>query len=100
MTNMQYSSETQRKVDATIEAEIKRSLDTPTQILRSIYEASYDKTLNETGRLTTVMGRLATLLVCLSIKADSIQNKMVWYNRIIATLTAVILFLTIVLLFK
>jgi hypothetical protein len=83
-----------------IEAEIKKVSENRREILRLIHEATFDRSMNETGRITTVIARFATLLVSLGEQADSIQKKMVWYTCVIALLTAALFVLTLVLLFK
>ena len=87
-------------VNRSTEAEVKKVSENKHEILRSIHEAVFDKSMSDTGRIITVIARFATLLVSLSEQADSIQNKVVWYTRVIALLTAALFILTLVLLFK
>ena len=87
-------------VNPNIESEVKKISEDRREILRSIHEAVFDKSMSDTGRIITVIARFATLLVSLSEQADSIQNKVVWYTRVIALLTAALFILTLVLFFK
>lgn len=101
MTNMKYSPQTQQRVDTEIKTEIKKvDSENSIEILRSIYQASNDPALNETGRITTVISRFATLLVYLSKQADSIQKRLLYLTLAIVFLTAVLVFITLILLFK
>ena len=84
----------------TIKAEVQGVSKERREILRSIHEATFDKSMNDTGRITTVISRFATLLISLSEQTDSIQKKLIWLTRIIALLTLVLVGLTFVLLFK
>ncbi len=83
-----------------IEREVKKVSENKREILRSIHEATLDRDMNETGRITKVIARFATLLVSLGEQADSIQNKIIWLSWVIISLTAALVVLTFVLLFK
>ncbi len=83
-----------------IETEIQEISKERREILRSIHEATFDRSMNETGRITTVISRFATLLVSLSEQTDSIQKKVIFLTWVITILTAALVFLTLVLLFK
>jgi hypothetical protein len=96
MINLKFTPSDQES----IESEIKKVSKNRREILRLIHEATFARNMNETGRITTVIARFATLLVSLSEQADSIQKEIIWFNRIIAFLTLVLTLLTLVLLFK
>ena len=70
------------------------------EILRSIHEAVFDRSMSEAGRITTIMARSSTLLVSLSEQADSIQKKMVSLTWAIVFLTAVMVILALVMILK
>jgi len=89
-----------QKAKESIKAEVQGISKEKKEILRSIYEATFDKSMSDTGRITMVISRFATLLVSLSEQTDSIQKKLIWLTRIIALLTVVLVLLTFIFLFK
>jgi len=97
---LQYSEETQRQVDAKIEEEVVATTKERREILRSIHQVVYNPDMSDTGRITKVIARFATLLVSLSIQADRIQRLLIWLTVAIAALTLVLVALTIVMLCK
>jgi hypothetical protein len=97
---LQYSPETQQRVDAKVEAEVAASAKERREILHSLHHAVYDLNMSDTGRITTVVARFATLLVSLSIQADRIQRWMIWLTVAIAIMTLVLVALTVVMLCK
>lgn len=95
-----YSPETRRKVDAEIENEIAHVSRDRTMLLKRLFEAMHDAEMSSEARTQTVIARFAALLCSLSNQADRIQAWMVGLTIAIAIMTAAMLGLTFVMLWK
>jgi len=72
------------KVKQELQAVKKEKID----ILLSIHEAVYDRNMSESGRLTTIISRFATLLVRLSDDTDKLQIRIYWLTIVFGIIGA------------
>ncbi len=97
---IQYPPDVQEQVNKKIEAGVSASTAESSDILREIHTVAFSMDEPDFRRLPRIMAMFATLTVSLSIKADRIQRWMIGLTVAIAIMTAVLIVLTCVLIFR